>query len=90
MSVDTPETPVIARPPQHMTYEEYRNTEFEGGLTEWVDGKVIVHIPPKDQHQNIVEFLIQLLGPFVRLFKLGKVRVAPFSMRVLPDGPART
>jgi Uma2 family endonuclease len=72
-----------------MTYEEYRNTEFEGGLTEWVDGKVIVHIPPKDQHQNIVEFLIQLLGPFVRLFKLGKLRVAPFSVRVLPDGPAR-
>jgi Uma2 family endonuclease len=89
MSVETSETPAIARSPQRMTYEEYRNTEFAGGLAEWVEGEVIVHIPPKDQHQNVVEFLIQLLGPFVRLFNLGKVRVAPFSMRVLAGGPAR-
>jgi Uma2 family endonuclease len=79
----------VARPPQRMTYDEYKNTEFEGGLTEWVDGEVIFYMPPKDVHQNVVEFLIQLLGPFVRLFKLGKVRVAPFSMRVLEGGNAR-
>jgi Uma2 family endonuclease len=89
MTVETHDTPTVAHPPLHMSYEEYKHTEFEGGLTEWVDGKVIFHMPPKDEHQNVVEFLIELLGPFVRLFKLGKMRVAPFSMRILADGPAR-
>jgi Uma2 family endonuclease len=89
MSVDIRETAAVARSPQRMTYEEYKNTEFEGGLAEWVDGEVIVHMPPKDQHQNVVEFLDRLLGLFVQLFNLGKVRVAPFSMRILPGGPAR-
>ncbi len=77
------------RPPLRMSYEEYKNWDYEGGLTEWVDGEVIFHMAPKDEHQNIVEFLIELLRPFVRLLKLGKVRVAPFSMRVLEGGSAR-
>src|SRR5262245_39068157 len=89
MVVETHDTPAVARPPLRMTYEEYKHTEFEGGLTEWVDGEVIFHMPPKNEHQNVVEFLIQFLGPFVRLFELGKMRVAPFSMRLLADGPAR-
>ena len=89
MTVDTSDVPTTARPPLRMSYEEYKHTEFEGGLTEWVDGEVIFHMPPKDEHQNVVEFLIELLGPFVRLFKLGKMRVAPFSMRISADGPAR-
>lgn len=89
MTVETPDVPTTARPPLRMSYEEYKQTEFEGGLTEWVDGEVIFHMPPKDVHQNVVEFLDRLLGLFVQLFNLGKVRVAPFSVRVLPDGPAR-
>jgi Uma2 family endonuclease len=89
MSVETHTAPAAVRPPLRMSYDEYKNTTFEGGLTEWVDGEVIFFMPPKDQHQNIVEFLDRLLGLFVQLFKLGKFRVAPFSMRVLPDGPAR-
>ena len=74
---------------RRMSYEEYKHWEHEGGLTEWVDGAVYIYMPPKDEHQRIVEFLIQLLGPFVRLFKLGMVRVAPFTMRAIEDGPAR-
>lgn len=89
MSIETQTAPATVRPPLRMSYDEYKNTTFEGGLTEWIDGEVIFFMPPKDQHQNLVEFLIELLGPFVRLFKLGKVRVAPFTMRVLADGPAR-
>ncbi|MFL5805525.1 MAG: Uma2 family endonuclease [Roseiflexaceae bacterium] len=89
MSVETHAAPTAARPPLRMSYDEYKNTTFEGGLTEWVDGEVIFFMPPKDQHQNVVEFLDRLLGLFVQLFKLGKLRVAPFSMRVLLDGPAR-
>ena len=73
----------------HMSYEEYKHWEHEGGLTEWIDGEVHIYMPPTDTHQTIVEFLIQLLGPFVRLFNLGKVRVAPFSMRAIVGGNAR-
>jgi Uma2 family endonuclease len=89
MSVETYSAPAAIRPPVRMSYDEYKNTTFEGGLTEWVDGEVIFFMPPKDQHQNVVEFLDRMLGLFVQLLKLGKLRVAPFSMRALIDGPAR-
>lgn len=82
-------TPTAPRLPLRMSYEEYKNWDYEGGLTEWVDGEVIFHMVPKDEHQNVVEFLERLLDLFVQLFKLGKVRIAPFSMRVLEGGNAR-
>jgi Uma2 family endonuclease len=82
-------TPMAPRPPLRMSYEEYKNSDYEGGLTEWVDGEVIFHMAPKDKHQTIVEFFDRLLGFFVHLFKLGRVRVAPFSMRVVEGGAAR-
>jgi Uma2 family endonuclease len=82
-------TPTTPRPPLRMSYEEYKNWDHEGGLTEWVAGEVIFHMAPKDEHQTIGEFRDRLLGFFVELFKLGKVRVAPFSMRVLEGGAAR-
>lgn len=75
--------------PLRMSYEEYLEWEYTGSLTEWVNGEVIIFMPPTDAHQNIVEFLHNLLSLFVRLFKLGKVRIAPFAMCALPDGPAR-
>jgi Uma2 family endonuclease len=82
-------TPTAPRPPLRMSYEEYKNWDHEGGLTEWVNGEVIFHALPNDGHQTIVETFSLLLGWFVELFKLGKVRIAPFSMRVLEGGNAR-
>jgi Uma2 family endonuclease len=72
-----------------MSYEAYKDWEHEGGLTEWIDGEVHIYMPPNDGHQTIVEFLDRLLGLFVGLFKLGKLRVAPFSMRAIAGGNAR-
>jgi Uma2 family endonuclease len=83
------DVPIVVRGPLRMSYDEYLNWEHEGGLTEWVDGEVIIHMPPKDEHQRVVEFLDRLLGVFVELFQLGMVRIAPFTMRALPDGSAR-
>src|SRR5512138_1456673 len=74
---------------RRMSYDEYKHWEHEGGLTEWIDGEVYIYIPPKDEHQNIVEFLDRLLGLFVLLHKLGKLRLAPFSMRAIEGGNAR-
>ncbi|MBI3912969.1 MAG: Uma2 family endonuclease [Chloroflexi bacterium] len=72
-----------------MTYEEFLAWADEDVHAEWVDGEVIVQMPPKNVHQNVVEFLHELLAPFIRLFKLGKIRIAPFEMRARPDGSAR-
>ncbi len=72
-----------------MTYEEFMAWADEDVHAEWVDGEVIVHLPPKDRHQNIVGFLYTILRLFVDFFKLGQVRTAPFEMKLAPDGPAR-
>jgi len=72
-----------------MSYEEFLAWSGEDTHAEWVDGEVVVFMPPKDRHQAIVGFLHIVLSLFANLFNLGVVRVAPFEMRVRPDGPAR-
>jgi Uma2 family endonuclease len=76
---------------QHIptSYEAYLEWEHEGGLAEWVEGKVIIHDMPKQEHQRCVAFLDRLLGLFVRLFHLGTVYIAPYPMRMHPGGNAR-
>src|SRR5262249_26747734 len=70
-----------------MTYEEFLNWSDEDVHAEWVDGEVIVHMPPKDQHQRIVGYLYELLSQFIRLIQAGVVRIAPFEMRLQASGP---
>jgi Uma2 family endonuclease len=65
-----------------MSYEEYVQWCDEGNIGEWVDGKVIEFMTASERHQDIVIFLIQVLGLFVRKRKLGKISAAPFSMRL--------
>ena len=72
-----------------MTYEEYLAWEDEGAHGEWVDGEVIVFVPPTDKHQAILGFLHVLFTAFAELLQLGVVRLAPFEMRTRPGGPAR-
>src|SRR5258706_367287 len=86
------ESPAVVTPepaPLRMSYEEWLAWEHEGGLSEWVDGEVIIHMPAKPEHQRVVDFLNRLLGLFVQFFKLGEVYSAPISMRVLPNERAR-
>ncbi len=70
-----------------MTYEQFRQWAGEDVVAEWVDGEVILTIPPKKQHQAIVVFLSTLLGIFLELTELGKVLVSPFEI-FLPTRPA--
>lgn len=72
-----------------MSYEEFLTWADEDIHAEWVNGEVIVHMPPKKVHQEIVGFLYRLLGFFTDFFQLGEVLVAPFEMKLAPDGPAR-
>jgi Uma2 family endonuclease len=48
-----------------------------------------VQMPPKQRHQQVVAFLVQLMGLFIQFFQLGRLLPAPFEMRATPDGPAR-
>jgi Uma2 family endonuclease len=72
-----------------MSYEEFLAWAGEDVHAEWVDGEVIVQMPPKEEHQNVLTFLATLLRTYAEAFDLGRVLVAPFEMKLSPDGPAR-
>lgn len=94
MATPSPETPTTTLPsgqPQRlrMSYEEYLAWADEDVHAEWVNGEVIVHMPPKQSHQTTIAFLLRLLGQFIELFHLGLLLPAPFEMRAVAGGPAR-
>jgi Uma2 family endonuclease len=82
-------TPANQEQRLRMSYEEYLAWANEDVHAEWVNGEVIVHMPPKQPHQIAVAFLLRLLGQFIELFHLGRLLPAPFEMRAVPNGPAR-
>ena len=65
-----------------MTYEEFLSWANEDVHAEWVDGEVIVFMPPKTKHQQVAGFLYKLLGLFVEFADLGELLAAPFEMRL--------
>ena len=72
-----------------MSYDEFLSWLGEDTHAEWIDGEVIVFMPPTFKHQAIVGLLHTLLSLFAELFDLGVVQVAPFEMRATPNSPAR-
>ncbi len=72
-----------------MGYQEFLQWANEDTHAEWVEGEVIIHTPPKNIHQAALGFLHRLLGLFVDMFNLGKVRIAPFEMKLKPGGSSR-
>jgi Uma2 family endonuclease len=76
-------------PPGRMSYEEFLEWCDEDTWAEWVDGEVIVLTPASDRHQDLVRFLVQVLGIYVETKGLGVVRPAPFQMKTGPDLPGR-
>jgi Uma2 family endonuclease len=56
--------------------------EHEGNVGEWVDGEVIVFMPPVVRHQLVSTFLVTLLNLFVTTRGLGMVLAEPFEMRL--------
>jgi len=65
-----------------MSYEQFLAWSDDDTHAEWAEGEVIVFMPPKDRHQDIVQFLVALLSNYVSFYGLGKVRSAPFEMRL--------
>ncbi|MEZ4708193.1 MAG: Uma2 family endonuclease [Caldilineaceae bacterium] len=73
----------------HMSYDEWRAQVADSKQSEWVDGEVIIFMPPSIRHQDISTFLAALLKFFVDHFQLGKVISAPVEMRATYWGNAR-
>lgn len=83
--------PAVARDaPLVMTADEFIAWDVdEGGLMEWIDGRVIVHDMPKEVHQHISGILFFLLLSFIGRRHVGRVIIAPYKMRAAPNGPVR-
>ena len=69
-----------------ISYEDFLEWADENTHAEWVNGEVIIFMTTKNVHQNVVEFLHILMNLFVGLLNLGKVRLAPFQMRLEYSG----
>ncbi|OAI40126.1 hypothetical protein AYO38_06355 [bacterium SCGC AG-212-C10] len=66
-----------------MTEQEYLDWDHEGGLADWVDGKVYHYMVASKTHQTIVQFLSSLLGFYGELTNAGRVLAGPYAMRTL-------
>ena len=66
-----------------MTYDEYVAwcESAEGNRGEWVDGEVIVFMTTSDRHQRMTTFLIQLLGNYLSLRRMGRLFSQTFELR---------
>ncbi|MDE3088869.1 MAG: Uma2 family endonuclease [Chloroflexota bacterium] len=74
-------------PNTKMTWDEFLEWCDEDTHAEWVNGEILMNAPASDTHQDLADFLIAILRPYVRRKKLGWVRTAPFLMR-LPNTPS--
>ncbi len=72
-----------------MSYDEFLDWSTDTTHAEWVEGEVVVFMPPKQIHQLTLAFIHHLLALWVDLFGLGRIVEAPFEMRAVPGGPAR-
>lgn len=66
-----------------MSYDEYIAwcESAEGNRGEWVDGEVIVFMTTSDRHQRMTTFLIQLLGNYLSLRRMGRLFSQTFELR---------
>ena len=66
-----------------MTFAEYDEWSFQQeARTEWVNGEVEFKVSVSTIHQNVIHFLIELLGLYIRLFGLGRLSGGPAQVRV--------
>ena len=90
VTTTAPEKILVEAPQRRqMSYEEYLNFAGDSQIVEWVDGEVIIYMPPVDKHQDVSQFLGTLLNLFIHFFKLGIMRYAPFEVKLWPGGPSR-
>lgn len=74
---------------KRMSYEAYLTFASETQIMDWVDGEVLIYMPPTPEHQKISRFLVNILDPFIQYFKAGELLFAPLEVKLWPDGPSR-
>jgi Uma2 family endonuclease len=74
-------------PAGRMTYEQFMDWADEDTLAEWVDGRVIMTSPASLPHQELVDFVHDLLKRCAALHDLGRAIQAPFVQH-LSDIPS--
>ena len=72
-----------------MTFEEFLQFGGEDRWAEWIDGEVIIMYSASTRHQEIVLFLAQVLGIYVRTKNSGDVFIAPFAMKLKAEKRGR-
>ncbi|HLY32276.1 MAG TPA: Uma2 family endonuclease [Ktedonobacterales bacterium] len=71
---------------KRLTYKEFLDRLDEDTLAEWVDGAMLMTSPASLRHQQITDFLTEMLGTYTRLHGLGRVVSAPFQMKIGQSG----
>lgn len=64
-----------------MSYETFHEWA-EDIHAEWVDGEVIVFSMAKRVHQNVIDFLIRLIGLYLSATDAGVLMSAPYEMHI--------
>lgn len=70
-----------------MSYEEWLGWEHDG-VAEWINGEVRFSSVTYE-HQRVLGFMNNVVGTFAQIFKLGRVYLLRYAMRVKPDGNGR-
>jgi Uma2 family endonuclease len=75
--------------PLRMSFEEWMAWDHECGLTEWVDGEVIVMGTPSTLHQELVKLFGYLIETLVKVLGSGRMLMAPVGMRIISTPSVR-
>ena len=68
--------------PTKLSYAEFLEWCDEDTWAEWVDGEVVMVSPASMRHQQLVDFLVQIIGPYVDTHEQGVLLSAPFQMHL--------
>ena len=77
-------------PEQYITFERFLDDPTVDEHSEWVDGKVVPMHAVAEPHDRVVRWLNELLGPYIRRRRLGRLLGEPFVMKLEPDLPGRS
>lgn len=69
-------------PTTYITFEQYLADASLPESSEWEDGKVIIRHAVAEPHDRITRWLNELLGPYVKHRKLGRLMGEPFCMHL--------
>ena len=72
--------PVLKTGKTPLTYEQFLQMKDEDTHAEWVNGEVIVLMPPKRYHQEVLRFLAYLLEEYLQRHPVGEFLFASFEL----------